>query len=75
MTQPSYSQQLFEERQEKRRVTRPWLECFLCQTAPSFEDCKEHFEKKGMLLTRADYDAACKKMFKTPISAKEKPGS
>ena len=70
----SYLKEIYEARQEQRRVTRPWLQCFLCQTVPSFEECKEHFEKEGMLLTRTDYEDVCKKMFKTPIdSAKEKP--
>jgi uncharacterized protein YecE (DUF72 family) len=76
MVNESYSHELYEERQNKRRVTRPWLQCFLCQTPPTFEDCKEHFEEKGMLLTKTDYEDMCKKMHKEPqYRATEKPES
>ena len=62
----SYSDQLLEQRNNQRRATRPWLECYISQTPPTFERVKEHFKEKGMLVTKADYDAVCKKMFVVP---------
>lgn len=64
----SYSEELFLERSEQRKEARLWLQCYLANVAPSFEQCKEHFEKKDMLLTRTDYDDICKLM------SKKKPG-
>jgi len=60
----SYSKQLFVERNEKRHETRKWLQCYLANVAPSFEQCKEHFDKQGMLLTKKDYEDICNKMHK-----------
>ena len=71
----SYSQELFEAWQEKRRASRPWIQCFLCQTPPTYEDCVEHFKEKGMLITKADYKDVCKQQHMEPrYRAKEKPG-
>jgi hypothetical protein len=67
----SYSQELNEAREEKRDVTRPWLQCYLCQTVPTFEDCKEHLQEKGMLLIKEDYEEMCKKLHKEPRYAKK----
>lgn len=58
----SYSEQLSESRKNQRRASRPWLECYICQTPPTFERVKSHFEKKGMLCTKTDYEDVCKKM-------------
>jgi hypothetical protein len=57
----SYSEQLLEQRKNERRATRPWLECYMSQTPPTFERVKSHFEEQGMLVTKADYEAICKK--------------
>ena len=62
----SYADQLLEQRNAQRRATRPWLECYISQTPPSFERVKAHFESQGMLVTRADYEAVCKKMCAKP---------
>ena len=56
----SYSDQLLEQRKKERRTTRPWLQCYVYQTPPTFEKVKAHFEKQGMLVTKADYEAVCK---------------
>jgi len=61
---PSYSDELFLERTSRRKEARLWLQCYLANTAPSYEQCKEHFDKKDMLLTREDYDDICKLMSK-----------
>jgi len=68
----SYSDQLLEQRNNERRATRPWLECYICQTPPTFEDVKAHFAEQGMLVTRADYQAVCEKMCVKPRWAHEK---
>lgn len=62
----SYSEQLDESRKSQRRASRPWLECYICQTPPTYERVKAHFESKGMLCTKADYEAVCEKMCVEP---------
>jgi hypothetical protein len=57
----SYLMELREGRDDKRRASRPWIECFLSQTPPTYEDCVEHFKEMGMLVTKADYEDVCKK--------------
>ena len=60
----SYSDELLLERKSQRKETRLWLQCYLANVAPSFEQCKEHFDKNDMLLTRTDYNDICKLMSK-----------
>ena len=62
----SYATEILLERQEKRKESREWLECFICQTPPTYEDCKEHLAGKEMILTRLDYEDICEKMSKKP---------
>ena len=62
----SYHDQLLLERKEKRRTSRAWLQCYLAQTPPTFEHCKQHFEEQGMILSRTDYEDICEKMSMKP---------
>ena len=71
----SYTEQILESRNEERRVSRSWLQCYLAQTPPTFEYCKAHFKKKGMSLSRTDYEDICKKMFKEPQYEEKAPES
>lgn len=62
----TYLEQLIQERKENRKASRAWLQCFICQTPPTFEQCKAHFAKQGMKVQKDDYEAVCEKMNKTP---------
>jgi len=66
MAEETYLEQLIQERKDNRKASISWLECFICQTPPTFEQCKEHFASKGMKVNRDDYEAACKNMHKDP---------
>ena len=44
----------------------PWIECYLGQTPPTFEDCRDHFVSKGLKISEREYKTACKKMHKEP---------
>lgn len=70
----SYSDQLLEQRNAQRRATRPWLECYISQTPPTFERVQVYFKNQGMLVTKADYEAVCEKMcIKPQFEKKENP--
>ncbi len=62
----SYADEVLLERTEKRRTSRAWLQCYLAQAPPTFEDCKQHFARQGMTLSRTDYEDICKKMTMQP---------
>ena len=62
----SYHDELLLERTEKRRISRAWLQCYLAQTPPTFEHCREHFEEQGMILSKTDYEDICSKMCMKP---------
>jgi len=62
----SYADEILLERQEKRRTSRAWLQCYLAQTPPTFEQCKIHFADQNMTLSRTDYEDICKKMTMQP---------
>ena len=62
----SYAAEILLERQEKRQESRLWLESFICQTPPTYEDCKERLAEMGMILTKLDYEDICKKRAQKP---------
>lgn len=66
----TYLEQLLLERKQNRKASRERLECYLCQTPPTFEWCKKHFEEQGLKIHRDDYEAACKNIHKEPIFEK-----
>lgn len=62
----TYLEQLIQERKDNRKASRAWLECFICKTPPTFEQCKIHFDQKGLKVHRDDYEAVCKKLHQNP---------
>ena len=62
----TYTQQLITERIDRKNEIKPWLQCFIATTPPSFEDCKKFFESKKMKLSKQDYEEACKTMHCKP---------
>jgi len=62
----SYAAEILAERQEKRRESRVWLESFICQTPPTYEDCKDHLGANGMIVTKKDYEDICKNRGQKP---------
>jgi len=47
---------------DKKHEEMSWLMCFMTNTPPSFDACKEFCEQKGFKITKDDYNTACKKM-------------
>ena len=43
-----------------KRDLEAWIQCFLNNTAPSFEQAQEFFSKKGIALKEKDYNKARK---------------
>ena len=62
----SFFMEMKQERDSKRTEARPWLQCYITQTPPTFEECKEHFEPKGILITKTDYEDICTEMCVKP---------
>jgi hypothetical protein len=54
----------YQKIKDNKKNVGAWLECYLSQTPPKFEDCKKYFMEKGMKITKQDYKKACNKMFK-----------
>lgn len=54
------------ERPKLKGPVGTWIECYLAQTPPTFEDCRDYFAGKGLTITKRDYESACKKMHKEP---------
>lgn len=62
----SYADELLMERNGERTKSRIWLECFICQTPPTYETCRDFLTEKGFVLSRTDYEDVCKRMARQP---------
>lgn len=45
---------------EKEKIN--WVECIMCQTAPSYDEVKKKLEKLDISISKKDYEKACKKL-------------